>query len=341
MLSSIAQPLAALASGAATAAQPLLTGVAAPAPKASASTPAATLKTVVTVADVLLDAAERAGVLPGPAAKASRSKASGAGYAQAATPSKSSSSKSTSKTTSSKSTSTSKSSSTSKSTATAKKAGPLDFLDDPKLSIEDKLMRLLAHLNDKWEKDLQKKMKELKQSQGGAEPSTGAPAAAPSSSSKSGGIAGVLGSVVKAATTFFPAAGVGLELLRNPAARAVISKLGGPVLAAAATATGFPELAPLALKYGPAIVDAAAGVASAAAGAGAAAASSSTSSGASTGTSYKSKPDGMGLSSDSDAKLKLMEIQRIYDQQKEMFALVSNILRSAHDGRMSVIQNVR
>jgi hypothetical protein len=184
----------------------------------------------------------------------------------------------------------------------------------------------------------------MKQAQLGDSAASGATAtgtsSTPSSSSKGGGIAGALGGIVKAATTFFPTVGIGLELLRMPAAKAVISKIGGPVLAAAASAVGFPQLAPLALQYGPAIVDLAAGVASSVGGSGGASAPSGSSS-ASTGSSYTSKPDGMGLSSDSDAKLKMLEIERIMNQQKEMFSLVSNILRSAHDARMSVIQNVR
>jgi hypothetical protein len=36
-----------------------------------------------------------------------------------------------------------------------------------------------------------------------------------------------------------------------------------------------------------------------------------------------------------------MEIERIQNLQKEMFSLVSNILRAGHETRMNVIQNIR
>jgi hypothetical protein len=195
-------------------------------------------------------------------------------------------------------------------------------------------MRLLAYLNDKWEKDLQKKMKELGASQG-ATSSSSSTGSSTAKKKSSGGLLGGLGGVVKAATAFFPAAGVALEVLKEPAAREVLGKVGGPALAAGATALGFPQLAPLALQYGPQLVDLAAGVATSV-GSAPAATSATKSSGAAA-----TKPDGAGLSSDKDAQLKLMEIQRIMEQQKEMFALVSNILRASHDGRMAVIQNVR
>jgi hypothetical protein len=339
MLPSVAQPLASLAPGAATAAaaQPLLPGVAGPAPRAAGP---ASPKGARPLQDALVPVPERTALLAGAvAARAPRAASSGAGWARTAAATKSPSS---APSTATSATSTAKPAAASSAGSTAKK-GPLDFLDDPKLSIEDKLMRLLAHLNDKWEKDLQKKMKELKQSQVGDDaPSAGSSTSSSSaaSSAKSGGIAGALGGIVKAATTFFPAVGVGLELLRIPAARDVISKLGGPVLAAAASAMGYPQLAPLALQYGPKLVDLAAGVAGTV-GTGAGTAGASGTSSAPSSGSAASKPDGMGLSSDRDAQLKTMEIQRIMEQQKEMFGLVSNILRAGHDGRLSVIQNIR
>jgi hypothetical protein len=194
-------------------------------------------------------------------------------------------------------------------------------------------MRLLAYLNDKWEKDLQKKMKDLgkKQDDFGVSSSSSSSSGAKKSS---GGLLGGLGGIVKAATSFFPQVGIALDVLRMPGARDVLGKIGGPVLAAAATAVGLPQLAPLALQYGPKLVDLAAGVATSLEREGAAAAGASS-------PAPASKSDGAGLSSDKDAQLKLMEIQRIIDQQKEMFSLVSNMLRGTHEGRMAVIQNVR
>jgi len=37
----------------------------------------------------------------------------------------------------------------------------------------------------------------------------------------------------------------------------------------------------------------------------------------------------------------MMDIQRIKQKQQEMFGLVSGILKSSHDTRMSVINNIR
>lgn len=36
-----------------------------------------------------------------------------------------------------------------------------------------------------------------------------------------------------------------------------------------------------------------------------------------------------------------MELQYAMDKQKEMFSLVSNILRSMHDMKMVAVQNIR
>ena len=89
----------------------------------------------------------------------------------------------------------------------------------------------------------------------------------------------------------------------------------------------------------PELVDAAAGLASSV-GSGEAAVGTSVS-GGSAGTTTKTTESANTLGSDKDAQLKLMEIQRIMDQQKEMFSLVSNLLRTGHDSRMAVIQNLR
>ncbi len=323
MLPSVTQPLGSLASGAAL---PITVGVEV---ARSAAKSGDMLATTLSSVDSLVGTAQKAGLLAAgaPAAKTTKPKSSGAGYA--------------------KSTSASKSSSATvakKSSTAAKKSGPLAFLDDRNLSIEDKLMRLLAYLNDKWEKDLDKKMKEMSPAQSSAS-SSGTSKTSTSSTSKkeSGGILGSVTSLVKAAKKFFPEVGIALDVLQSPVVRAAIAKFGGPVLAAAATAVGMPALAPALLKYGPQVVDLAAGIASGlvdetkapSAGSGASASSAGSSSG-----SAAAATQGSALS-DGQERLKLMEIQRIYDKQKEMFSLVSNILRSAHDTRMAVIQNVR
>jgi len=214
-----------------------------------------------------------------------------------------------------------------KASAASKKAGPLDFLADPKLSVEDKLLKLLAYLNDKWNKDLDAKMKEFK-----TEKTTTASSSS-SSSTKSSGLGGLVGKAVGFAKQAFPVAGVALDALGSAPVRSALKSVAGPALAALATSTGFPELAPAALKFGPELVDAAAGLASSPAAASGA--------GTSSGTTTKTTESANTLGSDKDAQLKLMEIQRIMDQQKEMFSTVSNLLRSGHESRMAVIQNLR
>lgn len=211
--------------------------------------------------------------------------------------------------------------------ASGAKPGPLDFLDDRRLSVEEKLLKLLAHLNERWNKELDEKLKEFR--------NKGAKESGPSAGGAgSSGGRGLLGKAIGLARTVFPQVGVSLEVLQNPAARAILSKFAGPALAAVATATGFPALAPVALKYGPELVDAAAGLATSIDEGGA-----GRGKGASGGAA---KPDtATALGSDRDDQLKLMEIQRIRDQQKEMFSLVSNLLRTGHETRMAVIQNVR
>ena len=224
-------------------------------------------------------------------------------------------------------------SSGSKATSTAKKKpGPLAFLDDPKLSVEEKLLQLLAYLNDKWNKDLDKKMKELKTEGGSGSTGSGSS----SGSAKSSVTGGLLGKLVSVAKDAVPGLGAGLDLLSTPGVKSALSSVAGPGLAALATAMGMPELAPLALEYGPEIVDAAAAAAKAPGASSGGAPKATSSSGSSSGSATA---DGIG--SDRDAQLKLMEIQRIMDQQKEMFSLTSNLLRTGHDARMAVIQNLR
>lgn len=290
-----------------------------PAPPAAGKTSAATtVRDALAVADKVLGVASKAAdAVVAATGGSKKKKSSAAGYAK---PAGSASSSSAKKTSSSK-------------TASAKKAspqpGPLAFLDDPRLSIEDKLIRLLSYLNDRWEKEMKQKMDEIA---GKGAPGTAASGTKPKK--KKGGILGAVAEVAGVAKKFFPQVGIAVDALRNPAVRAVVQKIGGPVLAAAASALGFPALAPVLLRFGPQVVDVAAGVASAFADQ---AAESQAAQGSATGASDA----GGGALSDRQMQMKLMEVQRVMDQQKEMFSLVSNMLRSGHDARMAVIQNVR
>lgn len=207
--------------------------------------------------------------------------------------------------------------------AKASKSDPLSFLKDPSLSIEDKLMKLLAYLNQKWEKEMQDKLDKIGQGEAGKASGT------KSSGTKKKG--GLLGGIAGAVSGALAPAGIALGALKIPAVRSMLTKIGGPVLAAGATALGFPQLAPLLLQHGPKLVEMAAGVASALDG--------SKVGGGASGTS--STGGGTKAMSDSERETLLMEIQRIQQKQKEMFVLVSNILKSNHDTRSSIIGNIR
>lgn len=210
----------------------------------------------------------------------------------------------------------------SKSKAKASAKDPLSFLKDPKLSIEEKLMKLLGYLNAKWEKEMQDKLDKI--GKGEAAKTSGTKS---SSSKKKGGLLGGIAGAVKSA---LGPAGIALEALKIPAVRSMLSKIGGPVLAAGASALGFPELAPLLLKHGSKIVEFAAG------------AVSSLDGGKEGGGSATSTASGgTKAMSDSERQMLVMEIQRIQQKQQEMFGLVSNILKANHDVRSGIIGNIR
>lgn len=211
--------------------------------------------------------------------------------------------------------------STSSSSTSKTSSSSLAFLSDPKLSIEEKLMRLMAHLNDKYEKEMQAKLDEF----AGKDPK-----ATSSSTSKktAGGILGAIGSAVSSAIGGDAAKAIS-GFLKLPGVKSVLGQIGGPALAAAASALGFPAAAPLLLKYGPNVVDAVADVMSEAA------SSSSGSSGTSSSATSTSGTPGK------TEQMTMMEVQRLMDKQKEMFSVVSNILRASHDTRMTAINNIR
>lgn len=204
------------------------------------------------------------------------------------------------------------------------------FLRDPKLSIEEKLSRFIGMLMAKSEQDLLRQMEKM------------APGSAPASSG-SGGTSGAAKpkstklSLWGLAKGVFPALNLASKVVGDAQLKQLASQLSGPVLAAACTAVGLPQLAPLALKYGPQLVGAlakditldlglltgggASGAGSAASGGGAA-------------KSGSAEPA-------TSEKAQLMELQRLQDRDRELFTLFSNMLKAMHDARMTAIQNVR
>ncbi len=206
--------------------------------------------------------------------------------------------------------------------------GPLDFLKDPKLSIEDKLLRLLAYQNEKWENEMQAKLDQLAEAEGGPSTSTSSKTSSRTSSKKSsGGALGELAGVFSKALGG-DVIGAAAGALKVPGVRTALEKLGGPVLGAAASALGFPAAAPLLVKYGGKIMGAAAG----------AAASALRDPGS---TSAKAGSTDEKKMSDAKRQQLTLEIQRLYEKQKEMFSLVSACLRVSHETRSAVIGNIR
>jgi hypothetical protein len=215
--------------------------------------------------------------------------------------------------------------------ATGAGSGALAFLKDPKLSVEEKLARLMVYLSDKYEKQLEQKLQQYAALEGG----TGTGAAKKSSSSGSSGGASALKQGLSALVS---KAGLG-KLLGGGTLQKLAGQLAGPVLAGAATALGLPALAPTLLKAGPLLASFASGAASALSGEAGSSTSKATTSSSKSGSSSGSS--GSSSASGTSEKQLMTEIQILQEKQKEMFTLVSNILRSQHDTKMAVIGNVR
>lgn len=220
--------------------------------------------------------------------------------------------------------------------ATPKAADPLAFLSDKSLSVDEKLFRFLKYVSQRYDDALEAKMKELA---GKAGAKTATQASATATTKKKGGILGKIGGALKKA---FPIAGIGIELLQNKNVAALLKQVSGPVLAAGATAFGMPQLAPVLLEAGPELAGAATALAKELdapeekAGSGAAARAPAAKT---TATASSAAAASGGLPELTPTQLS--ELQRLQEKQREMFALLSNILKSGHDMRMSVIGNLR
>jgi len=212
------------------------------------------------------------------------------------------------------------------SSSAARATGEWAFLSDPSLSVEEKLSRFMIAVQKKLGDELTEKMSDYKAKygEGGTE----------TKSQESGGFLGsILGAIFPAGGIFDKVLG-GLEKLLGEA----LKSLGGPLLAALATAVGLPALAPAALKVGESL--------------GKALASSTTTSKAkttkatttksSTGSTSKAPSTPKKAEPGSpDERLEMLEIQRLVEKQNQLFTLVSNLMKSMHDTSMVAIQNVR
>jgi hypothetical protein len=126
------------------------------------------------------------------------------------------------------------------------------------------------------------------------------------------------------------------KLLKSTSVKTVLKAVAGPVLAAGATAVGLPQLAPVLLKLGPQLADAAVTVGKEVdqGWTGVASGGGASGSGASPGSSAAQGSAG-------NEQVRMMELQRLQNKQQEMFATISNILKTTHDTRMGIIQNLR
>jgi hypothetical protein len=230
-----------------------------------------------------------------------------------------------------------RSSGTARSSSSSSSHDPLAFLKDKRLSIEEKLVKLLGYLNAQWEKELQQKLDAIAAGEAKKKASSSGSSGS-SSKKKSGGLLGALGGLGDVVQAFVAPATAALKV---PAVQEVLSQVGGPVLAAGVTALGFPELAPLALKYGPELVKGATSLLGALDGGSAASSGGSGASGGSTGASGGATGGSAAAASDADRQTLLLEIQRIQQKQQEMLGLVSNVLKTGHDARLAVISNIR
>jgi hypothetical protein len=272
---------------------------------------------------------------------------------------------------------TTKSATAAKKASTARKAAgyavrlPAEFafLRDGKLTIEEKLSRFISLVMSRAEKDLLAQMERMAPGStvtstgggasgrtaagtsasgaaAGAPPVTAAPAAP---RKKRSGLWGVLKVVL-------PQVGIAAKLLGDAKVKALVQQLTGPVLAAAATALGHPYLAPVALQAGSALAGAledeevdepakaggtaAAGGTVAAGGASQPLAAAALASGSASTSSGTRATSGSAASAESE-KAQQLQLQRLVDKEKEMFTLLSNMLRSMHETRMASIANIR
>ena len=218
----------------------------------------------------------------------------------------------------------------------------LAFLDDKTLSVEDKLYRFMALMAKKQDEALEAAMRSYADRKEAA--------AKKASASSGGGLLSLAGDVVGGLGSALGE--VGGAVVKG--AKVVAKDLGGPLLAAAVTAVGLPQLAPVALQVGgtlgKALVE---GVASAAGigqpakkstgstaalataqGDAAATASASTASSTSSSTSTSAADD-------FDEKLEMLGLQRMVEKGNALFAALSNALKSMHDTQLSVVANIR
>jgi hypothetical protein len=239
--------------------------------------------------------------------------------------------------TAAKSTSSSTASKTTSSTKTTSTPAALAFLKDARLSVEEKLARLMVYLSDKYEKQLEQKMQQYASLETGTAGSSSSTAKSSTSTSKSS--SSPLSALGSGLSSLVSKAGLG-SLLTGTLLPQLATQLAAPVAAGAATALGMPALAPMLLQAAPLLGSLASEALSGLTGSPGKATSGSTSGTTKSSTSSGSSSSASSASAPSEKQL-MTEIQILQEKQKEMFTLVSNVLRSLHDTKMAVIGNLR
>jgi hypothetical protein len=198
--------------------------------------------------------------------------------------------------------------------SSASSKGEWAFLDDSRLSIEDKLFRFMKLVLKKSDDELVDKMKAFKA--GKASGTAGGTQAKKSS----GGLFGLL------KKAFPPLAALAKAI---PALPGLVDKLatqlGPQLLGALMVPLGAPWAAPLVQRAASELLPAAL----AAIDGGSGGSASSGSSGSS------------GVSKEGDERLQLLEIERLMQKTNQMFATVSNVLKATHDAAMTAVNNIR
>jgi hypothetical protein len=184
---------------------------------------------------------------------------------------------------------------------TTKYTGDYAFMADKSLSAQEKLILFLALHKKNASKELESMLDKA--------------SAQKASASKGSSIFDVAKSVI-------PALGLTDKLLGGKL-EGLLKQVSGPMLGAAATALGMPALAPVAMSFGPQLV----GSVLDAAAPGAAGSSTSSSSGA-----------GKGGELDD---VELARVQLLQKRVEEWTGLISNLMQSFHQTRMSVVNNLR
>jgi hypothetical protein len=234
------------------------------------------------------------------------------------------------------------SSTKSKAPAGPKITGEWSFLTDASLSVEEKLARFMAAVQKKLDGELTQKMEDYKAKygEGGTEATK---------KDDGGGIFGTILKVLCPPLAIADSVFGGVDEFLKDALQA----LGGPVLAAMATAVGLPMLAPAALALGQGLGAMVAGESSTAKKTPAKKADTKTATKTDASkdktpakgtTAAKPKADPKtepGEAGSPDERLQMLEIQRLVDKQNQMFTLVSNVMKSMHDTSMVAVQNLR